>query len=237
MPLTLSWTEIAWRLLLTVVAGALLGANRSERGRPAGLRTTLLVCLAASVSMIQVNLLLGARGKEPDSFVVMDLLRLPLGILTGMGFIGGGAILRKGSLIQGITTAATLWLATVVGLCFGGGQEGLGVAATTIGLGTLWALAPLEGALPRQHRATLTLVSSVDSPAQAQVQTELSASRYKALAQDASYAEGGAGALRRTLRWEVQWRGHIDDKQPPAFLERCAQLPGVFALTWKIQGG
>jgi MgtC family len=62
MPITIEWPEIALRLALTVVAGTLIGLNRSEHGHSAGLRTTLLVCLAASVSMIQVNLLLGIRG-------------------------------------------------------------------------------------------------------------------------------------------------------------------------------
>jgi len=55
---------------------------------------------------------------------VMDLMRLPLGILTGVGFIGGGAIFKKGDLVTGVTTAATLWMVTVIGLCLGGGQLG-----------------------------------------------------------------------------------------------------------------
>ena len=121
----IGWQEIAWRLALAVIGGTLLGINRSERGMNAGLRTTLLVTVAAAVSMIQVNLLLGTSGKTPESFVMMDLMRLPLGILTGMGFIGAGAILRNGDRVKGVTTAATLWLATVLGLCFGGGQHGL----------------------------------------------------------------------------------------------------------------
>src|SRR3984893_2209354 len=90
MPLTLTWHEIALRLALSVAAGVLVGLDRSEHGRPAGLRTTLLVCLAAAVSMIQANLLLSTMGRPADSFVTLDLMRLPLGILTGMGFIGGG---------------------------------------------------------------------------------------------------------------------------------------------------
>ena len=77
MPTTLGWSEIALRLALTVVAGSLIGLNRGEHGRPAGLRTTLLVCLAASVGMIQTNLLLMTVGKTQDSFVVMDIMRLP----------------------------------------------------------------------------------------------------------------------------------------------------------------
>jgi len=80
-----------------------------------GLRTTLLVCLAAAISMVSVNLFLATAGKPSDSFVVLDLMRLPLGILTGMGFIGGGAILRRDGLVVGVTTAATLWFVTVMG--------------------------------------------------------------------------------------------------------------------------
>ncbi len=101
----------------------MLGLNRTERGMTAGLRTTILVSLAAAVSMIQVNLLLVTLGKTSDSFSVLDLMRLPLGVLTGMGFIGGGAILKRGNRVSGVTTAATLWVATVLGLCFGGGQH------------------------------------------------------------------------------------------------------------------
>ena len=72
--------------------------------------------------MIQTNLLLATAGKSADSFVVLDLMRLPLGILTGMGFIGGGAILRRDGFVLGVTTAATLWFVTVIGLCFGAGR-------------------------------------------------------------------------------------------------------------------
>jgi putative Mg2+ transporter-C (MgtC) family protein len=106
------------------------------------LRTTLLVCLAASVSMIQVNLLLPIAGKSPDSFAVLDLMRLPLGILSGMGFIGAGAIVRTGNLVRGLTTAATLWFVTVLGLCFGGGQLVLGLAVLALGV---LVVAPAKG--------------------------------------------------------------------------------------------
>src|SRR5215470_7526905 len=97
---------------------------------PPGLRTTLLVCLAASVAMIEANLLLPLTGKPSDSFVQLDVMRLPLGILSGMGFLRAGAIIRRPDLVMGVTTAATLWMVTVVGLCFGGGQFVLGACAT-----------------------------------------------------------------------------------------------------------
>src|SRR5580704_2974978 len=155
MPLTLTWHEIALRLALSVLAGGLVGLDRGEHGRPAGLRTTLLVCLAAAVAMIQTNLLLVTIGKTADSFVTLDLMRLPLGILTGMGFIGGGAILRRDSMVLGVTTAATLWFVTVMGLCFGGGQIGLGLAALALALLILWALKPIEDSWKKEREASL----------------------------------------------------------------------------------
>src|SRR3974390_842193 len=101
MTTTLPWTEILERLALTLVAGALIGLNRWERGRAAGVRTMVLLSLAASIAMIQANVLLGTTGKAANSFATMDVMRLPLGILSGMGFIGAGVILRRGQMVLG----------------------------------------------------------------------------------------------------------------------------------------
>lgn len=83
-------------------------------------------------------------GKIPDSFAIADVLRLPLGILTGVGFIGAGAILRHNERVIGLTTAATLWFVTTVGLCFGGGQLGLGLAASSLAFIILYSLKALD---------------------------------------------------------------------------------------------
>lgn len=157
MPLEVSWADITLRLGLTVLVGMIFGYDRSTHGKAAGMRTTVLVALAASVAMIQMNLLLPTAGRPSGSFIMNDLMRLPLGILTGMGFIGGGAILRRGNIVAGVTTAATLWLVTVIGLCLGGGQIGLGLAATVLGLFALRVLAWVEGGLPQQRSARLDL--------------------------------------------------------------------------------
>lgn len=130
MPITPTWDDIGLRILAAVVAGIFLGINRERGGHAAGLRTTILVGLAACISMIQANLLLSASQGANGS---MDILRLPLGILTGVGFIGGGAILRRGDVATGVTTAATLWLMTAIGLCFGGGQFIIGAVASVVG--------------------------------------------------------------------------------------------------------
>jgi putative Mg2+ transporter-C (MgtC) family protein len=112
--------------------------------------------------MIQMNLLIPTNGKPHDSYAVMDLMRLPLGILTGVGFIGAGAIVRKNELVLGATTAATLWFATVVGLCLGGGRLILGSVATAVGFVVLWGLRWFESRMERYQRAELSITISGD---------------------------------------------------------------------------
>src|SRR5579875_3872618 len=97
------WGQIVLRLALATAAGWLFGLDRGERGQAAGLRTTLLVCLAAAAAMLQADLLFRQLGATTSPATVrMDLMRLPLGILSGMGFIGAGAILRRGDMVRGV---------------------------------------------------------------------------------------------------------------------------------------
>src|SRR5579872_3035563 len=230
MPITLGWREIALRLALTVLAGALIGFNRGQHGRAAGLRTTMLVCLAASIAMIQTNLLLGTAGKAPNSFIVMDLMRLPLGILSGMGFIGAGAIVRRDDLVLGVTTAATLWFVTVLGLCFGGGQIALGLVSLALGMIILWLLKWAEELMHRERRATLILTSSIEGPSDEEVRNSLLAGGFRIASSAIAYA---AAAQRRELSCEVGWNAARGDGRPPDFLNRLAQHPGVRELQWK----
>ena len=233
MPVTLDWEHIALRLILTVAAGLVIGFNRGEHGRPAGMRTTLLVCLAASLSMIQANLLMNSVGKAQDSFVVLDLMRLPLGILSGMGFIGAGAILRKDSLVLGVTTAATLWFSTMMGLCFGGGQLGLGVAALILGLGTLWGLKYVESMFRQDVRATLTVVLSKTGPSDDEIRGGIAQSACTIISWGISYMDQGK---RRQIRSEIQWRVLPSETRPPAFIAQLAENAHVLGVQWKPQG-
>jgi putative Mg2+ transporter-C (MgtC) family protein len=233
MSTTITWSDVALRLGLTVVAGVLIGFNRTERGRPAGLRTTLLVCLAASIAMIQMNYLLPVGGKHPDSFGVMDVMRLPLGILSGMGFIGAGAILRNGNRILGVTTAATLWFSTVMGLCFGGGQIGLGLAAMILGLLALWVLRWVEHVCKQEHTGTLTVTSGAESPTEDYLNSTLAAAGYKIDAWAVEYLEH---AQQRTVHCEVTWRARHSESRPPSFLKELAQHSRVLEVHWKPVG-
>jgi putative Mg2+ transporter-C (MgtC) family protein len=230
MPIEPSWYDVAIRLALTVLAGGCIGLNRGEHGHPAGLRTTILVCLAASVSTIQANLLLHTIGKTPDSFIVLDLMRLPLGILSGMGFIGGGAILRRGSMVTGVTTAATLWYVTVMGLCFGGGQLMLGLAMLALGLGVLWALKWVEEQVQQDCHASLRLAVDGDRLSEDELRRVL---REEGLHMRSCAVRYDPLVQRRYLRCELKWRTRGGHKRTPAVIEQLAQREGVSRLDWQ----
>ncbi|WP_246704072.1 MgtC/SapB family protein [Rhizobium sp. P38BS-XIX] len=157
MVLNPSWPDILLRLLLVVAAGALIGFNRESGGHAAGFRTTILVGLAACLTMIQANILLATSGKSPESFASMDILRFPLGVLTGVGFIGGGAILKRGDLVTGVTTAATLWIVTAIGLCLGGGQLIIGSAGAILAFVVLSLLKWCDRLIPRKQKARVVI--------------------------------------------------------------------------------
>lgn len=229
----LRWTDVALRLALTILVGMLIGYNRREHGKAAGMRTTLLVCLAASVSMLQMNALLLMQGRPPSSFVMNDLMRLPLGILTGVGFIGAGTILRRGNVVVGVTTAATLWLVTVIGLCLGGGQIWLGLAATAIGLFALWVLEWLEQRLREQHGARLAVDLDAEGPSELQIRRILNDA---GLVITASSLRLEPSSQRRLLTFDVQEMRPTRSPQTPEFIEHLAQCAGVRSLHWEGLG-
>jgi putative Mg2+ transporter-C (MgtC) family protein len=230
MPLNIGWDDIALRLALTVIAGLLIGYNRTEHGKVAGLRTTVLVCLAASVAMIEVNLLLPTAGRAADSFVMNDLMRLPLGILTGVGFIGGGVILRRHDVIVGVTTAATMWCVTVIGLCLGGGQIGLGIVATAIGLAALWALQWVEARLRRERRARLSVELEGGVLNEAAIGRMLEAAGLRVVGLDVSLADAGA---RRAFVFDLLELSLPSENKVPPVCATLANEPGVSKIDWQ----
>ena len=159
-----------------------------------------------------------------------DLMRLPLGILTGVGFIGGGAILRRGSIVVGVTTAATLWLATVIGLCLGGGQIALGLAATVLGLLALWVLRWIEDGLRREQRAQLTIEVDAAGPGEAQIRRRLLAA---GLSINGFRIAVLAGSKRCKLTFDVYEFRCPMDLSTPSVANDLALEPGVIKLSWR----
>jgi putative Mg2+ transporter-C (MgtC) family protein len=229
MPFTLTWSDIALRLVFTVIAGFLVGLDRDERGKPAGIRTNVLVCLAASLSMILANGLLGTSGKNSSSFAQLDMMRLPLGILSGMGFIGAGAILRKGDMVLGVTTAATLWMVTMLGLCFGAGKILLGTIGLALTLFTLWGLKVVERHLSQERRGTLCIVADGE-----QLSRELRGLvKQSGMRVHAWSVDGSRENARVTVECELRWRAREREHTDPALIDSLRRRDDVERLRWQ----
>jgi putative Mg2+ transporter-C (MgtC) family protein len=136
----LSNTDLFVRLAVAIVMGGAIGWEREIRGIPAGLRTHLLVSLASATFALVSFYVAYYQSYTTDGIVRVDGARIASNIVVGMGFLGGGAILRSGLSVRGLTTAASLWLTAAIGLAAGGGMLLLAVAATVISLFTLSVL-------------------------------------------------------------------------------------------------
>jgi putative Mg2+ transporter-C (MgtC) family protein len=154
---------IAIRLGLSFLAAFALGWDREELGHPAGLRTLVLISVSACTAMLLADRLLAQTAGSGGGLTRLDLMRLAQGVLGGIGFIGAGTILKQGNIVRGVTTAATLWLTTVIGLCFGSGAWLIGAAATLVGLVTLQVLRRLETVLRRRSYGTVTIEFGPDA--------------------------------------------------------------------------
>ena len=232
MPLTLTWEQIAVRILLAAIASLLIGLNRDEHGHPAGMRTTMLVCLAACLAQLQANILLPTSGKTNASFSVLDLERLPLGILSGIGFIGAGVIVKRdNNLVTGVTTAATMWFVSVLGLLFGAGQLYLGCAATVLAIFILWALKHAENRIPREQQGNLCLTLEAGSPSEDELRALILKAGCEFTRWRTTYDPPDMlSALECTLRWRAR---PSDEPRTPAAIAHLRTQPGVRSLTWQ----
>ena len=126
-------TAMALRLSVSAVLGGLIGMEREAHRHEAGLRTHILVCVGSSLIMLTSMHIFDIY---KDSAIV-DPSRLAANVVTGMGFIGAGAIIRYGMAVKGLTTASSLWITSAVGLAIGCGYYEAGIFATVISLATL----------------------------------------------------------------------------------------------------
>jgi len=129
---SLNWDEALLRLALAGVLGGLIGLERELREREAGLRTHLLVSVGAALFTIAGAYGFGSARVDPT--------RIAAQIVTGIGFLGAGAIIRQGFSVRGLTTAATLWVVAAVGLASGAGYYSGAVITTALVLLALWPL-------------------------------------------------------------------------------------------------
>src|SRR6185369_6714532 len=143
--------DFVWRLLLSAALGAALGLEREYRRKPAGLRTNILIAIGSSLfTILSVSLTTGTG----------DPSRVAGQIVTGIGFLGGGAIMRNRDTVHGMTTAATIWVNAAIGVASGTGQYALAAFTAALTLVVLIVLPPIEAYFerragwPDRHRPT-----------------------------------------------------------------------------------
>jgi putative Mg2+ transporter-C (MgtC) family protein len=150
--------ELIVRILVGTALGGIIGYERDIHGRPAGLRTHALVALASATFMVVSTHLVYFQHYHEGDFSEVDASRIAASVVSGIGFLAGGAILRTGFSIQGLTTAAGLWLVAAIGLCAGAGMYIESVAVTVIGVAALTVMRRFEDKDDRvRRRLVLTL--------------------------------------------------------------------------------
>ncbi|HSY39249.1 MAG TPA: MgtC/SapB family protein [Polyangia bacterium] len=136
--------ELLVRIFVGTLLGGAIGYERDLHGRPAGLRTHAIVALASATFMVVSTRFVYFQHYTKDDLVAIDPSRIAASVVSGIGFLGAGAILRDGITIRGLTTAAGLWLVAAIGMASGGGMYVESVFATVLGLAALTLLRRFE---------------------------------------------------------------------------------------------
>ena len=137
--------QVLIKLGLSILLGGAIGLEREFGHKPAGLRTNILICLGSTMMMALVRAHADRQAAE-----LFDPLRVAAGVITGMGFIGAGTVIRASGHIHGLTTASTVWAVTGLGLVIGAGYYGIAVLFAAVVVVTLIVFRKIEQILPRK---------------------------------------------------------------------------------------
>ena len=183
-----------------LLAGSLIGLERSYHGRPAGFRTHALVCTSSAILMLvtayQWNWLAGM----PLETIRTDPTRMAQGIMTGIGFLGAGVIFKEGVTVRGLTTAASIWATAAIGILYGVGFYLAAVVSTAIVLGILALFRRVEDWLPGQLHAHHVLRFARDkTPSEAELRRLLDDHGFAVREMSYALIAGGAEFEYRTV--------------------------------------
>lgn len=154
----ISHLDMIFRIAVGAALGAAIGWERDRHGRQAGLRTHLIVALASATFMVVSAHFAFFQNYGAAPGINTDPSRIAASVVTGIGFLAGGAILKTGLTVQGLTTAAGLWLVAAIGLCAGAGMYPEALAATAMGLAALTLIRMLEGKKDAMLRRKVTVL-------------------------------------------------------------------------------
>src|SRR3954454_18720412 len=215
---TLNWDAALLRIPLAGVLGGMIGLERELREREAGLRTHLLVAVGAALFTIAGAYGFGSARTDPT--------RVAAQIVTGIGFLGAGAIIRQGFSVRGLTTAATLWVVAAIGMASGAGYYSAAVITTALVLFSLWPLRIIAFRVTTHFRPQtdrlLAQLPSGESPAPLIERLETLGGRLQSL-------EVGHEADRRTVLMDVTLPPRAD---APSIVARLSELEHVLEVRW-----
>lgn len=211
--------ELVLRLVLAMLVGGAVGLEREVTGQIAGLRTHMSVALGAALFAV-VSAYSFAEFVEPraDTNYQIDVTRVASNVVTGVGFLGGGAIIKLGASIRGLTTAASMWVTAAIGLAIGLGSYSAGLAAAAA---LVFALTVLRG-----RRRWVRRFSRKRETVRLEISVGGNASRVFALLDD--FDPGALSARRSSNGWTVQADFHRSDME--SVLIRLADRPDVTSV-------
>ncbi len=219
--------EIVVRLLLSALLGGMIGMEREASNRPAGLRTHILVT-SGSALMMQISLYMSTFSSQGDP------ARLAAQVVSGIGFLGAGTIIRNGSTVKGLTTAASLWVSAGIGLAIGSGYYLGAIVTTLIVYLTLRRLGSIEKKLFAANYRSLKIISNnkvglLGDIGQVLGAYNISIKDIELLADERSdYMDGLAEEIE--LKFLVKLSGKVDME---AFLEDLYEIEGIKSVEFK----
>lgn len=216
---------VLFRLTLAAVLSGIIGFEREFHGRAAGFRTHILLCVGSTLVMLTSMHIFDVYSAR----AAVDPARIAAGVITGIGFLGAGAIMHSRSSIRGLTTAASLWVVAGLGLAVGSGLYFGSIVTAAITLVTLFVFSRLEHAMIRKDWYKTITVESRDGTDQIKAIRDILASyRVEFTDFEIEHKEGSRMVLKLGLKlFQPKTAGRI--------LEDVGRLDGVKHVRWELE--
>ena len=202
--------SIPIKLLLAALLGGIIGVEREIRDKPAGLRTNILICVGSTLFMSISTKVAQLLGGDPT--------RIAAQIISGIGFLGAGAVLHSHGFVLGLTTAATIWVVAGVGMALGSGMYLVAVFATAMSLVTLYFLSFIEDRIQGRKSYSYTLIVTNLNQALASINTVL---------QDCSVTAASFNFKKRAGHYRVWFNLFVSRETNLKIIQRLSEVPEI----------
>lgn len=220
--MAVDWHWVA-QLLIAAVLSGIVGFERQWHGRPAGIRTHMLVCIAATM----LTLVSEVWSQRAGASLRIDPGRLAAGIVTGIGFLGAGAILRIGDLVRGLTTAAGIWFVAGLGIVIGSGEIGLAAFSTAVSLFVLVGIHQFDRHIQVRHYRKLVVFARGEAvDVRWKVREVLKEFKLSVLDLE---VEKSVGEGRVKLAYHLQYQGKV---AATAIIDKIGNIEQIESCRW-----